>query len=102
MTLKINTMIGLKKAAKFFVDNCCKDKYLKKTKKGTKIINISCTNNEIKTQMGREWLQGALNKTGFDSIKPNNFKPNEFIKALDDLDSSGDSSEEISIRNDED
>ena len=32
--------------------------------------------NQIKTQMGREWLQGALNKTGFDSIKPNNFKPN--------------------------
>tara|TARA_A100001037_G_scaffold31421_2_gene24765 strand:- start:2178 stop:5216 length:3039 start_codon:yes stop_codon:yes gene_type:complete len=44
---------------------------------------------QIKTQMGREWLQGALNKTGFDSIKPNNFKPNEFIKALDDLGETG-------------
>ena len=45
--------------------------------------------NQIKTQMGKEWLQGALNKTGFDSIKPNNFKPNEFIKALDDLGDTG-------------
>ena len=45
--------------------------------------------NQIKTQMGKEWLQGALNKTGFDSIKPTNFKPNEFIKALDDLGDTG-------------
>jgi len=45
--------------------------------------------NQIKTQMGKEWLQGALNKTGFDSINPGNFKPNEFIKSLDDLGDSG-------------
>ena len=45
--------------------------------------------NQIKTQMGKEWLQGALNKTGFDSINPGNFKPNEFIKSLDDLGETG-------------
>jgi hypothetical protein len=45
--------------------------------------------NQIKTQMGKEWLQGALNKTGFDSINPTNFKPNEFIKSLDDLGDTG-------------
>ena len=45
--------------------------------------------NQIKTQMGKEWLQGALNKTGFDSINPGNFKPNEFIKSLDDLGDTG-------------
>jgi hypothetical protein len=45
--------------------------------------------NQIKTQMGKDWLQGALNKTGFDSIKPTNFKPNEFIKSLDDLGDTG-------------
>jgi hypothetical protein len=45
--------------------------------------------NQIKGQMGRDWLQGALNKTGFDSIKPTNFKPNEFIKSLDDLGDTG-------------
>jgi len=45
--------------------------------------------NQIKTQMGKEWLQGALSKTGFDSINPTNFKPNEFIKSLDDLGDTG-------------
>ena len=45
--------------------------------------------NQVKTQMGKDWLQGALNKTGFDSIKPTNFKPNEFIKSLDDLGDTG-------------
>ena len=45
--------------------------------------------NQIKGQMGRDWLQAALNKTGFDSIKPTNFKPNEFIKSLDDLGDTG-------------
>ena len=45
--------------------------------------------NQIKTQMGKDWLQGALNKTGFDSINPTNFKPNEFIKSLDDLGDTG-------------
>ena len=39
--------------------------------------------------MGKEWLQGALTKTGFDSINPTNFKPNEFIKSLDDLGDTG-------------
>ena len=45
--------------------------------------------NQIKTQMGKEWLQGALSKTGFDSINPGKFKPNEFIKSLDDLGDTG-------------
>jgi len=45
--------------------------------------------NQVKNQMGKDWLQGALNKTGFDSIKPTNFKPNEFIKSLDDLGDTG-------------
>jgi len=45
--------------------------------------------NQIKTQMGKEWLQGALSKTGFDSINPTKFKPNEFIKSLDDLGDTG-------------
>jgi hypothetical protein len=45
--------------------------------------------NQIKGQMGRDWLQSALTKTGFASIKPTNFKPNEFIKSLDDLGETG-------------
>ena len=45
--------------------------------------------SQIKTQMGKEWLQSALTKTGFDSINPTNFKPNEFIKSLDDLGETG-------------
>jgi len=45
--------------------------------------------NQIKTAMGRDWLQGALNKTGFDSINPGNFKPNVFIQSLDDLGDTG-------------
>jgi len=45
--------------------------------------------NQIKTEMGKEWLRGALNKTGFDSIKPTSFKPDVFIKSLDDLGDTG-------------
>jgi len=45
--------------------------------------------NQIKTEMGKEWLRGALSKTGFDSIKPTSFKPDVFIKSLDDLGDTG-------------
>jgi len=45
--------------------------------------------NQIKKEMGKEWLRGALNKTGFDSIKPTSFKPDVFIKSLDDLGDTG-------------
>jgi len=45
--------------------------------------------NQIKTEMGKEWLRGALSKTGFDSIKPTSFKPDVFVKSLDDLGDTG-------------
>ena len=45
--------------------------------------------SQIKTEIGKDWLRGALKETGFDSINPGNFKPNEFIKALDDLGETG-------------
>ena len=47
------------------------------------------TLNTIKTEMGKDWLRGALSKTGFDSIKPTSFKPDVFIKSLDDLGDTG-------------
>ena len=52
-------------------------------------LNDDVAYNGVKDQIGKEWLKGSISRSGFDSIDPTKFKPDEFIKSLDELGETG-------------
>ena len=52
-------------------------------------LNDDVAYNGVKDQIGKEWLKGSISRSGFDSIDPTKFRPDEFINSLDELGETG-------------
>ena len=52
-------------------------------------LNDDVAYNGVKDQIGKEWLKGSISRSGFDSIDPTKFRPDEFISSLDELGETG-------------